>query len=143
MTPDEARASLIDLYVATRDSLGGTWTIGSQTWLGCRLSDGTEGAAFALGAQRRGQALDADPKEMAHRVKVQWSALGISSSLFFHDEIAQYELSFPRFGLGPAPDGFIVQLSISDGYVGFSGESRCVPGDSYELDVGEIGRTDE
>ncbi|GAA4679190.1 hypothetical protein [Frondihabitans cladoniiphilus] len=143
MTPDEARLSISDLYRATRDAIGGTWEVGTRTWVSCRASSGKEGASFHLGAQRSAADLPDDPSVIAQRVRTLWSSTGIPAEIYFDESIPQYRLSYPRQGAGPGPDGYILRLAVGEKFADFSGSSRCVPGDSYELDLGEVGRHDE
>jgi hypothetical protein len=153
VTPDEARQEIIDLAHATETRLGGRWSTDAETWLECTSATGEKGAAFSYGSQRLDQPLGRLAAEWAADVRRLWRARGIPATIAVDRNLTppHYYVSFPDFGTGTAPDGYLLILTVSDagpaaggqhqaGYADFSATSHCARGDSYELDVAEAAR---
>lgn len=138
--PHDARQEILDLARVTQDALGGKWQIGTYTWWECTTASGDSGAAFSYGSQRLGQPLPHSAADTVERVREIWRQQGIESTVEIDDGLTPPNnyLSFPAFGTGTAPDGYVVQFTAADsGYADILFTSHCADGDAHDLDLAE------
>jgi hypothetical protein len=127
-TPAQSRAEIYDLYVATRNLLGGTWSGAENSWFECNLA-----------VDRRDQDVVGGPVAVAHEVGSLWAERGYKAKLGEDKTLTPplYALSDPPFLSGSGPDGFLIQLTLKGDVVRFTGTGRCVSGDIEKLNLGE------
>lgn len=137
VTPAAARAEIIDLFQITQEAIGGHWTEDTSTWQECATASGRIGASYHLLAQRLDQRLPGTDAATVAQIKTLWSEHGVDASVWVDRSLAppHHFLSWPSFGSGTGPDGYLVRFSVAgDDYASFSASSRCAEGDADELD---------
>lgn len=136
MTPEESKAEVMDLYNAIAKTVGGNWIVGTSTWGDC-----DPGATyFDFGAQRLAQPLQADPDNVASRVKAVMVAHGYSVRVQHDPSLTppRAVIGYPGGYLqGSEPDGFGFQFTVGKNYADFNLTGHCVLGDSYYLNTGK------
>ncbi|WP_223691246.1 hypothetical protein [Leifsonia poae] len=135
MTPEEVKQEVRALYLASRDLIGGDWIEDTDTWDWCRLPNGTGGAHYTLGSFRTGQPLPIPPDELAEKARDLWAKHGHTVTVEHDFTLTphRYILSDPPWLTGTGPDRRLVRLSIGENLANFIADSRCIPGDSYEI----------
>ena len=139
-TPAQSRAEIYDLYISTRNLLGGTWTGAENSWFECTTASGDQnGVSFNLAVDRRDQDVVGGPVAVTDEVQSLWSDRGYKAKLGEDKTLTPplYALSDPPFLSGSGPDGFLIQLTLKGDVVKFTGTSRCVAGDIEKLNLAE------
>jgi hypothetical protein len=140
MTPAQSRAEIYNLYVATREALGGTWSGTENSWFECTTTSGDQnGLAFTFAVDRRDQDVVGGPVTVANEVQSLWADRGYKAEISQDNTLSPplYVLSDPPFLSGNGPDGFLIQLTLKGDVVKFTGTGRCVSGDIEKLNLAE------
>jgi hypothetical protein len=135
MTPLEAKAELYQLVEVVKQYHQGDWEISPSGALPCVTENGEEGAQYlylittdGLEGDAQGTLLDA--------MSVAWAEAGFEPTRSVRpavNGIVVTDLSYPNQGSGPGEQGLVLQLSVGPNAVTSGGQSRCVPGDTAEL----------
>lgn len=144
VTPAAARAEITDLFQITQEAIGGHWAEDTSTWQECATASGRTGASYHLLAQRLDQRLPGSDAATIAQITTLWSEHGVDASVWVDRSLTppHHFLSWPAFGSGTGPDGYLVRFSVAgDDYASFSASSRCADGDAHELDLAESAPT--
>ena len=138
-TPEQAKQEVRGLYEATRDLVPGDWFEDTHGWMQCFSAGGEEGAYYDFFSQRREQPLPVDPKTIVEQAQTVWGRLDHPVPIDRDETLTppRYILSEPAWMAGSGPDGLLLQFTVGDNYADFIATSRCVIGDSVELDLNE------
>lgn len=141
MTPEQAKAQVMDLYNTVAHVVGGNWEPAGE-WGPCwgRDSAGKE-AYFDFGASRVKAPLQADADTVANQVRDVMIELGYQVRVQHDPNLTPLRtvIGYPGGYLqGSEPDGFGFQFTIDqNGFADFSMSGHCVAGDDYYLNTGK------
>lgn len=131
----EAKAQLVSLLEFAQTTIGGEWQRSDSGARDCERGDGT-GASYLL--SRIGPGLpDADQQRALDAIAADWAENGVDATLTTKPEVngvVVTELRYPAEGADP--DGFFVELWISDRASTLAGQSRCASGDAAAINAG-------
>ncbi|MEN2736334.1 hypothetical protein ABCS02_00960 [Microbacterium sp. X-17] len=127
-TPDESRASTLELFEATRELIGGTdWEIDGDGYGTCTLPDGSAGANFTR--QDGLLAATIDSVTVSKQIAELWESRGHAGvTVELYPDGVGYNVTYPmdakRLYLHVSVTDFSATIHMSGG---------CIPGDADEL----------
>lgn len=131
----EAKAQLVTLLEAAQDAIGGEWErsdAGAQT---CTLAGGGDGASYSL--VRLGPAVELTQQQaIVDRVVAAWAEQDVKAFVTTKPEVEGVVVTQVRYPEAEVdPDGFYIELWISDRASNIAGQTRCATGDAADINA--------
>jgi hypothetical protein len=125
-TPEESRATTLEVFEATRDLIGGTtWEKDGEGYGACTLPDGNAGARFT---RQDGVAATIDSVTVAQQIAELWESRGYRGVTVKPSPLAGFSVDYP-----PDAERVYLHVSITDYSATIHMSGRCIPGDDTEL----------
>lgn len=128
----QAAAELDELFAIAETAVGGEWKNVDRGTGDCTLPSGDTGAQYIFG--RFGPGVSTTDQQTVIDIIVDgWAAAGFDTTRFefeFEGTTVQ-EFRYPATGYGT--DGLFLQFGININATDLSGQTRCVPGDSSQI----------
>ena len=128
-TPDETREKMLAIVEATRTLIGGTdWEIQGDSYSGCPLGDGSEGAEYIRQEGIIRTVLDA--KALSKKIADLWESHGYHGVTIkpLPDPIPGFDITY-----GMDANRVLLTVTITDYSATIHVSGGCIPGDSSDL----------
>lgn len=126
-TPDESRATTLELFETTRELIGGTdWEIHSDRYGTCTLPDGSVGAEYI---RQDGVRATNDSVAVSNQIAELWESRGHQGvTVTLYPDGIGYDVTYPMDA-----QRLYFHASVTDYSAVIHMSGGCIPGDADEL----------
>lgn len=133
MDHEQALTEVEALFTGVQDVVGGEWESLDRGARACQLPSGGNGAQFPLARLGPGVPV-AEQKAIIAAIVEDWTAAGFAPSIAEQapvNGVPNVEVRYPSEAYGE--DGLTLRFGIAETGSFLDGQTRCVPGDSREI----------